>query len=143
MVKAVNFEFFQRTIIFNLLVDKSGEIFHHGVRVIGGEDRLPGFCLYPSSHFDFSLCGERPGRFDDTRAFWGHGRVFVRNGMNNLVVRGDSMPCYVRKKRRADDRFIVEVSNVSDNDLKNGVFMGGFGDSLMEAGRDTKEMFDI
>ena len=63
--------------------------------------------------------------------------------MNNLVVRGDSMTCYVRKKRRADDRFIVEVSNVSDNDLKNGVFMGGFGDNLIEAGRDTKEMLDI
>ena len=63
--------------------------------------------------------------------------------MNNTVIRGDSMARYVRKKRRADNRFIVKVTDVSDNDLKDGALMGRLSDYLVEARRDVEEVFDI
>ena len=63
--------------------------------------------------------------------------------MNNTVIRGDSMARYVRKKRRADNRFIVKVTDVSDNDLKDGVLMGRLSDYLVEARRDVEKVFDI
>ena len=49
----------------------------------------------------------------------------------------------VREEWRTNDRFIVEVSNVSHNHLKDGVSVGGFGDDLVEVRADVKEMLDI
>ena len=63
--------------------------------------------------------------------------------MNNHVVRGDTMTRDVREEWRADDRFIVEMTNISHNDLKNGVSVGGFSHYLAEGGTDVKEVPDI
>ena len=49
----------------------------------------------------------------------------------------------VGEESRADIRFIVEVTNISDNDVKDGVLVGGLGYNLSEAGTDVQKMFEI
>ena len=49
----------------------------------------------------------------------------------------------VRKESRANFRFMVEVTNISDYDIESGSLVGGFGDYLSKTGTDVKEMLDI
>ena len=63
--------------------------------------------------------------------------------MNSHVVRGHSIARDVRKEGRMNDRFIVEMTDISDNDVEDGVFVGGLGDNLAEARADIQKMFDV
>ena len=59
------------------------------------------------------------------------------------MVRGDSKVREVRKEGRADFRFRVEVTNISDYDIKSGRLVGGFGNYLSKTGTDFQEVLDI
>ena len=63
--------------------------------------------------------------------------------MDNKVIRGNTMVSIVRQERRASDRLTIQVANISDNNIKYRLFVGGLGDNLMKVGVDVKEEFDI
>ena len=63
--------------------------------------------------------------------------------MDSHVVRGHSIAWDIRREGRTDDRFIVKMSDISDNDVQDGVFVGGLGDNLAEARANIQKMFDV
>lgn len=89
------------------------------------------------------MSSEGSGSLDDGGSRGWLGRVLVGNSMNNHVIRGHPLTRDVRKEWRTNDRFLVKVSNVSHYHLKDGVFVGGFGDNLVKVRTDIKEVLDI
>ena len=107
IVKTVYFQGFQGAILLNFLLNKFGEDVNHSAGVIAVMKRLPRFILDPLCNVELGLGSEWSGCLDDGGSFGSFGGVFVGSGMDNHMVRGDTMSRDVRKKGRADDWLIV------------------------------------
>ena len=143
IVKTIYFQSFQGAILLYFILDKFGEDVNHGAGVTALMKRLPRFILDPLGNVELCLGGERPGGLDNGGSLGGVGGVFVGGGMDNHMVRRNTMTRNVRKKGRADDRLIIQMPNIGHNNLKDGVFVGGFSDNLAEVWADVQEVFDV
>ena len=90
--------------------------------------------LNPLSNFLLGLCCERPGGFNQAGAVGRLGGISDWGHVHNFVIRRNTMTRYVWSESRADDRLIVEVTNVSNNNLQDRIFVCWLVDNLAEAG---------